>query len=65
MENVYHKNGAEFKVIEDRNGHIRKEVDEGVNISWVGVQTKGGVHKRKLAKKILLHSDLLTSLNSY
>ena len=37
---------------------------EGKSVSWGGAQTKGEVHKHKLANKIFFHSDLLKSLNS-
>ena len=33
-------------------------------VSWGGAQTKGEVHKREIANKMLLHSDLLISLTS-
>ena len=52
-------NSAVFEGLEDRNGHIRKEVYEGVNISWVGVQTKGEGCKCKLTKNMFFHSYLL------
>ena len=39
-------------------------VVEGESGSWVGVQTKGGVHKRELTNKMFLHRDLLKSLSS-
>ena len=34
------------------------------SVSWGGARTKGELHKRKLTKKMFLHSDLLTSLTS-
>ena len=37
-------------------------VGEVKSVSWAGARTKGEVHKRILAKKVLLHSDFLTSL---
>ena len=39
-------------------------VGEVKSVSWGGARTKGEVHKRKLTKRIFLHSDLLTSLTS-
>ena len=39
-------------------------VGEGKIVSWGGARTKGEVHKRELANKMFLHSDLLTSLTS-
>ena len=39
-------------------------IGEVKSVSWGGAQTKGEVHKRKLTNKMLLHSDLLTSLTS-
>ena len=38
--------------------------DEVKSVSWGGERTKGEVHKRKLTKKMFLHSDVLTSLTS-
>ena len=45
-------------------GAFEGVVGEGKSVSWGVAQTKGEVHKRKLANKMLLHSDLLTSLFS-
>ena len=39
-------------------------VGEVKSISWGGARTKGEVYKRELTNKMLLHSDLLTSLTS-
>ena len=39
-------------------------VGEVKSVSWGGAQTKGEVHKRELTNKMLLQSDLLTSLTS-
>ena len=39
-------------------------VGEWKSVSWGGSHTKGEVHKRKLAKNMFLHSDLLKSLSS-
>ena len=39
-------------------------VGEVKSLSWVGTQTKGELHKRKLTKKMFLHSYLFTSLSS-
>ena len=45
-------------------GALKGVVVEGESVSWGGAQTKGEVHKHELAKKMFLHSDLLTSLSS-
>ena len=39
-------------------------VGEVKSVSWGGARTKVEVHKRELTNKMLLHSDLLTSLTS-
>ena len=41
-------------------GAVKGVVGEGESVSWGGAQTKGEVHKHELAKKMFLHSDLLT-----
>ena len=38
-------------------GDVEGVLGEGESVSWGGEQTKGEVHKRKLTKNMLLHSD--------
>ena len=38
-------------------GAVERAVGEGESVSWGGAQTKGEVHKRKLANKMFLQSD--------
>ena len=45
-------------------GAVEGVIGEGKSVSWGGAWTKGEVHKRKLTKKMFLHSDFLTSLSS-
>ena len=46
-------------------GAVEGLVGEEKIVCWVGAQTKGEVHKRRLTKNMFFHSDLLTSLTSY
>ena len=41
LEIVYRSNGAAVEGLDDRNGHIRKVVDEENSVSWGGARTKG------------------------
>ena len=59
LEIVYRANGAAVEGLADRNGHIRKVVGEGKNVSWGGARTKGKEHECKITKQMFLHSDLL------
>ena len=59
LEIVYCSNGAAFERLTKRKGHRCKEVGEGESVSWGGARTKGEVHKCKLTKMMLFHSDLL------
>ena len=59
LEIFYRANGATVDVLSDRNGHRRKVVGEGENISWGGARTKGKGRECKLTKNMFLHSDLL------
>ena len=59
LEIVYLANGAAVEGLVDRNGHRRKVVGEGENVSWVGARTKGKGRECELTKKIFLHSAML------
>ena len=59
LESVYRANGATVEGLEDRNGHKRKVLGEGKNVSWGGARTKGKGRECKHTKKMFLHSDLL------
>ena len=59
LEIFYRANGAAVEVLVDRNGHRRKVLGEGKNVSWGGARTKGKWRECKLTKKMFLHSDML------
>ena len=59
LEIVYLANGASVEGLADRNGHRRKVVGKGKNVSWGGARTKGKGRECELTKKMFLHSDLL------
>ena len=59
LEIVYHSNRAAVEGLDDRNGNIKKVVDEGKSVSWGGAQTKGNERECGITKKIFLNSDLL------
>ena len=55
---VYLTNEAAVDGLADRNGHRRKVVGEGGNVSWGGARTKGKGCECELTKNMFLHSDL-------
>ena len=59
MKIVYLANGASVEGLADSNGHRRKVVGEGENVSWGGARTKGKGREYELTKTMFLHSDLL------
>ena len=58
LEIVYSANGDAVEGLADRNGHRRKVVGEGKNVSWRGARTKGKGQECKLTKNMILHSDI-------
>ena len=59
LEIVYRENGAAVEGLSDRNGHRKKEVGKGKNVSWGGAKTKGEGRECKLTKNMFFHSYLL------
>ena len=59
LEIVYHANGTAVEGIEDRNGHIMKEVGEGKSVSRGGSKIKGEGRECELTKKMSFHNNLL------
>ena len=59
LEIIYRANGAAVEGLADRNGHRRKVVGEGGNVSWGGARTKGKRRECELTKKVFLHGYLL------
>ena len=59
LEIVYRENGSAVEGLADRNGHRRKVVGKGKSIRRGDARTEGEGCECELAKKMLLHSDLL------
>ena len=59
LEIVYGAYGATVEGLDDRNGHIKKEVCKWKSFSWGGAQTKGEGHECELTKNMFFHSDFL------
>ena len=53
LEIVYRANGASVEGLADRNGHRRKVVSEGKNVSWGCARIKGKGRECKPTKKVL------------
>ena len=59
LEIVFRANSAAVEGLVDRNGHRRKDVGEGENVSWGGARTIGEGCECEITKNMFFQSDLL------